>query len=278
MNRRATRPALRNRLWLVVVTIATLAACASAPVETSGRSTNSIAENVTTTSVVAPAAAGAPVEAENGSAADVDPALEEPASAEAADDPVVGLPPARPRPQGRVSAASASSVNRIEIPAIGLSHVTYEGIDLATINKGPSHWPDTPFPGESGNTVFPGHRTTYSRPFWDIDKLVKGDEVIFTNAAGRFTYRVTDAFVVGSRDTWILGATERPTFTIFACHPKGSARQRYVVKGELISTPARSAPPPTASTTTSKPPSTATAPTTTSTTTTTPGLVPDLGG
>ena len=168
------------------------------------------------------------------------------------------------RTAGRRASAS-SPTNRIDIPAIGLSHATYEGIDLATINRGPSHWPGTALPGERGNTVFPGHRTTYTRPFLDIDKLRSGDEVIFTSAAGRFTYHVTETFVVGPNDTWIVERTEEPTFTIFACHPKGSARQRYVVKGALVSAPApvpapAPAPPPTTTTTSAGATTTTTAP------------------
>lgn len=132
----------------------------------------------------------------------------------------------------------------IEIPAIGLRHDTYEGIDIGTINKGPSHWPDTPLPGQRGNTVFPGHRTTYTRPFYDIDRLRRGDHVIFTNDLGRFVYEVTETFVVGPRDTWIVNQTPDATMTLFACHPKGSARQRYVAKGRLVSAPAALQPEP----------------------------------
>lgn len=153
-------------------------------------------------------------------------------------------PPSGPQPTGH-----------LDIPAIGLSHPTYDGIDLATINHGPSHWPGTARPGHRGNTVFPGHRTTYSRPFWDIDHLVPGDEVTFTTVEGRFTYRVTRTFVVDDEETWIVEPTDGATFTIFGCHPKGSARQRYVAKGELVSAPATAT---TTTTTTTRPPSTTT--------------------
>ena len=131
----------------------------------------------------------------------------------------------------------AQPTGRIEIPAIGLNHLTYEGIDLATIDNGPSHWPGTPLPGQRGNTVFPGHRTTHSRPFWDMDRLVPGNEVIFSNDTGRFTYRVREVFIVNANDTWVVNNTPNATFTIIACHPKGSAKQRIVAKGDLVSAP-----------------------------------------
>lgn len=118
-----------------------------------------------------------------------------------------------------------------------MNHPTFEGIELAILNYGPGHWPGTAQPGQRGNTVFPGHRTTYTRPFWDIDKLVVGNEVIFTTPAGRFTYRVTQTRIVDARETSIVNSTSDATFTIFACHPKGSAKQRYVVKGSLVQAP-----------------------------------------
>lgn len=125
---------------------------------------------------------------------------------------------------------------RIEIPRIGLNHLTYEGIELSTIDHGPSHWPGTALPGQVGNSVFPGHRTTHSRPFFNIDHIQVGDPVTFVNSSGRYTYQVTDTFVVDDEETWIADPTDTPTMTIFACHPKGSARQRYVVKGRLVRT------------------------------------------
>ncbi len=123
---------------------------------------------------------------------------------------------------------------RIEIPRIGLNHLTYEGIDLATIDYGPSHWPGTALPGQVGNSVFPGHRVTHSHPFLNIDLIQVGDTVTFINSSGRYTYQVTQTFVVDADETWIADPTDGPTMTIFGCHPKHSAKQRYVVKGNLV--------------------------------------------
>jgi sortase A len=141
--------------------------------------------------------------------------------------------PARPvKPQAAYRGPTPQG--RIIIPRIGLNHLTYEGIELSTIDYGPSHWPGTAMPGEVGNTVFPGHRVTKTRPFYDIDLIQIGDSVTFQNAQGRFTYEVTDTFVVDDEETWIANPTDTPTFTIFGCHPKNSAKQRYVVKGRLV--------------------------------------------
>lgn len=109
-----------------------------------------------------------------------------------------------------------------------------EGVTLTVIDHGPSHWPGSAMPGQAGNVVIAGHRTTKTKPFLDIDKLAKGDKIIFRTNDGEFAYEVTETLVVVPRDLWIIDPTPESTVTLFACHPKGSARQRYVVKGKLI--------------------------------------------
>lgn len=141
---------------------------------------------------------------------------------------------APPKPVKSSKPKGPTPTGRIIIPRIGLNHLTYEGIDLAVIDYGPSHWPGTAMPGQVGNTVFPGHRVTHSHPFFDIDLIQVGDPVTFTNSTGSYTYEVTDTLIVDDEDVWIAEPTDSPTMTIFGCHPKHSAKQRYVVKGKLI--------------------------------------------
>jgi sortase A len=123
----------------------------------------------------------------------------------------------------------------IVIPKINLVHPVFEGIDETAIHWGPGHWPGSAMPGRAGNAVFAGHRVTHTRPFLDIDLLAPGDQIIFHLATGTYTYEVTDHVIVFPQDTWIANPTPTPTVTIFGCHPKHSARQRYVVRGKLIS-------------------------------------------
>jgi sortase A len=42
--------------------------------------------------------------------------------------------------------------------------------------------------------------------------------------------------VVLPEDTWIANQTQQPTATLYACHPPGSAENRYVVQMALVST------------------------------------------
>ena len=117
----------------------------------------------------------------------------------------------------------------IEIPKIGLNHRIFQGISLRSIDRGPSHWPGTALPGEVGNSVFAGHRVTHSHPFRNIDQLATGDEVVFNVNGNRTVYTVTGSEVVTPKALHIVDQTPTPTATLFACHPPGSARFRYVV-------------------------------------------------
>jgi sortase A len=128
-------------------------------------------------------------------------------------------------------------------------------VSLSVLAYGPGHWPGTPMPGHPGNSVFPGHRTTHSRPFWDVDKLVPGDQIIFTTAEGRFVYEVFDSIIVRSNEMWVVDQTSDTRLTIFGCHPKGRATHRYVVRSRLVSA-AWSAPAPAPSAHASPSPST----------------------
>ena len=125
-------------------------------------------------------------------------------------------------------------IGTIRIPKIGLVHPVYEGVWLTVLDVGPGHWPGTAEPGGFGNTVFGGHRVTHSKPFRNVDRLAAGDEVIFDTPTGSFTYAVTEVRVVEPEEVWIVDQTPGHRMTLFACHPPGSAAQRIVVFGDLV--------------------------------------------
>ena len=90
-------------------------------------------------------------------------------------------------------------------------------------------------PGQVGNVVVAGHRTSGHQVFRNIDALVEGDEILFTNTDGSVhRYRVTSSRIVVPTEVWIVDQTPTPTATLFACHPPGSVRERYVVFAELV--------------------------------------------
>jgi sortase A len=124
----------------------------------------------------------------------------------------------------------------IEIPKIGVTHSLWEGVSEATLDRGPGHWPGTAMPGQLGNVVIGGHRVSHDRPFRDIDQLVAGDEVALTYGGVRHSYLVTGAQVVTPNDIWVINQSMAHTVTLFACHPPGSTRERYIVFARLAGT------------------------------------------
>lgn len=154
--------------------------------------------------------------------------------------PTTTTQPELPVPAGVPADARADvavlPIGRIVIPRIGVDHEIYEGIWLTVIDQGPGHWPGTPLPGGYGNAVFGGHRVTQSHPFLDVDLLTPGDEINFTLRDGTTaTYRMTEQLIVDPDALWIADQKPGHTLTLFACHPKGSARQRIVIRAELVS-------------------------------------------
>lgn len=106
---------------------------------------------------------------------------------------------------------------------------------MTTLDRGPGHWPGTAMPGEVGNVVVAGHRTSHQADFRHLDQLVPGDDVVFNTEAGVITYKVTGTQIVQPDAIWIVDPTATPTATLFACHPLGSTAQRIVVNLELAS-------------------------------------------
>ena len=137
-------------------------------------------------------------------------------------------------------------IGRIEIPRIGVDFIMVQSVDLRYLQSGPGHFPQTPLPGQPGNSAFAGHRTTYKAPFNRIDELEPGDPITVTTLQGTFTYRVdphagadgaadSGHFIVKPTDVSILDQNLGNRITLMACNPKYSAATRIVVTGTLIS-------------------------------------------
>ena len=132
-------------------------------------------------------------------------------------------------PQDQRGSENNPQLGRISIPKIGLDSELHEGIRLTTLDRGPGHWPGSGMPGEIGNVVVAGHRTSHGAEFRHLDALAPGDEVVFSTDGGSFTYLVTGTQIVTPDSLWIVDPTDTPTATLFACHPLGSTAKRIVV-------------------------------------------------
>ena len=132
--------------------------------------------------------------------------------------------------------AEGDSLTRLRIPALGVDVVVVEGTSPTALRAGAGPYPATPLPGEAGNVAIAGHRTTYGKPFADVDRLEPGDEILLDTPAGHYSYRVSRSpYPVSSTDWSPAAQTAGQTLTLSTCHPKGSARQRLIVKAELAS-------------------------------------------
>lgn len=126
----------------------------------------------------------------------------------------------------------------LSIPKIGLDGVVvYEGVDRETLRKGPGHMGRTPLPGQPGNSVISGHRTTYGRPFFDFDLLVAGDRIEIETSTGTHVYEVRDTQIVDPTDVWVTDPRPGGWLTLTTCNPKFSARERLIVFAEMVAGP-----------------------------------------
>jgi sortase A len=132
----------------------------------------------------------------------------------------------------------------VRIPRLGARYArpVLEGSDPDTLTKGVGHYPGTAMPGRVGNFAVSAHRTTYGRPFHNIDLLKKGD-IIVVETKARYTVYAVDRHVIVTPDRVevIAPVPQRPGveptkawMTMTACHPKFSARERYVVFARLV--------------------------------------------
>lgn len=129
------------------------------------------------------------------------------------------------------------SLTRITIPRLDVDVVVVEGTTASALRAGAGHYPSTPLPCEVGNVAIAGHRTTYGRPFHDLDQLEAGDRIILTTPIGKCTYEVQhDPFIVAPTQVEVVANTpNQARLTLTTCHPKGSARQRLVVTSTMVS-------------------------------------------
>jgi sortase A len=138
---------------------------------------------------------------------------------------------------------TGEAIAQIRIPKIGLDSIVINGVTRSDLRKGPGHYPDTPLPGQRGNSAIAGHRTTYGSPFANLDQLASGDTIVVRTTEGVFEFRVNEKRVVNPSDIGVLEPTKEDpadpaselaaTLTLTTCEPKYSAAQRLVIKAEL---------------------------------------------
>jgi sortase A len=141
------------------------------------------------------------------------------------------------------------AVALLRIPRLGRDYryAVVEGVGAEHLKKGPGHYPGSAMPGQIGNFVLSGHRTTYAAPFNELDKLERDDEIVVEAREARYTYRVTSQDIVEPDQIDVLAPVPgkpdirpiRAFITLSTCHPEYSAAERLIVYGVLKETEPR---------------------------------------
>jgi sortase A len=134
----------------------------------------------------------------------------------------------------------------LHVPAWGSDYNVpiVEGTDRKKIlNKGLiGHYPEsTTTVGELGNFATAAHRTTYGAPYNKVQELSLGDLVIVETPGYYFVFAVTGTEIVYPNEVRVVwpvpnqkdATPTKALYTLTTCHPKYSAKQRFVVWSEL---------------------------------------------
>jgi sortase A len=162
-----------------------------------------------------------------------------------------------PTPEGRLryvaglyarDTRAGRSLGRLKIPRLHLDRIVIEGTggagglspksDTSLLRKGPVHYGTTALPGAGRPFAVAGHRTTYGAPFYHLNELRRGDEIVVEMPYGRFTYRVDKLTEVSPEDVSVL-ADRGFDLVLTTCTPLYSAKRRLVVWARLAESMAR---------------------------------------
>jgi sortase A len=94
--------------------------------------------------------------------------------------------------------APGTPVALLNSPAAGLDRVVVvEGTSAGDLLEGPGHLPDSPLPGQVGDSILMGRSATAGAPFGGITRLRTGDVIAVTTGQGTFRFIVEDQRVAG---------------------------------------------------------------------------------
>lgn len=130
---------------------------------------------------------------------------------------------------------SGTAIGVLRIPDIGLEWVVVEGVTREVLKSGAGHMPSTPMPGQLSNAVISGHRTTYGRPFFNMEQVKVGSTIEWESpVTGISTYEVREIIIVEPNAVWVTDVRPGAWLTLTTCNPKFSARERLIVFAELV--------------------------------------------
>jgi sortase A len=133
-------------------------------------------------------------------------------------------------------------VASLDIPRLGLHETVVEGTTAKLLEGGPGHLRSSPLPGQAGNVVVAGRRSTFGAPFADVGELRPGDEIRVVTGQNKASYVVRKVGEVDRRQADPVSATTDNRMTLVTSAPKWFASRRLAVVADLrspvVSTPA----------------------------------------
>lgn len=164
-----------------------------------------------------------------------------------------GSPPGPPRGYCPAHCHAGDGAFRLKIPSIGIDFMVIEGVSEADLQRGPGHYPSCrpgfppplctrfpeAWPGQKGRVIISGHRTTYLHPFFNLDRMKRGDKIMLQTKWGTFTYLLDREQAVPADSTAIVvPKTSLHQLVLTTCNPKFSASQRLIAFAHLEGTKA----------------------------------------
>jgi sortase A len=135
---------------------------------------------------------------------------------------------------GKAPVSPDQLLTRLQIPKIQVDAIVVEGASRRELSEGPGHMKQTAQPGETGNAVITGHRDTFFRHIYELNK---GDQIQVRRSGRTFTYEVTGRKIVMPEDISVIKPTNNPQLTLITCYPTyyiGPAPKRLVVFSKLV--------------------------------------------
>lgn len=131
---------------------------------------------------------------------------------------------------------------RIIIPKIGVDIEYGEG-EVALDNGAQWRHPERGNPERGGNFILAAHRFTLAptpqetvrkSPFYHIDKLVLGDEIIIDHEGKRYGYKINKKFDVRPTQIEIEAPSDDDKLTLYSCGLGGASDNRVVFLAEPL--------------------------------------------